>query len=128
SSLFFIRASLSTMTKTYQQLVKQIESLKQQADQVRRKEVQGVVSRIKEAIEAYGLTQDDLFGKAAKGRSAAPTVARKASAAGGRARFQDESGNSWSGRGPRPQWLKAALANGHSLDDFATGRRKAGKA
>ena len=29
------------------------------------------------------------------------------------------SGNTWGGRGPRPQWLRDALANGKSLQDFA---------
>ena len=29
------------------------------------------------------------------------------------------TGNSWSGRGLRPNWLKAALASGRKLEDFA---------
>ena len=115
------------MTKTYQQLVKQIETLKHQADQVRRKEVQGVVSRIKEAISAYGLTAEDLFGKGAKSRPAAQAKPSNAKAGGARARFQDEAGNTWSGRGPRPQWLKAALESGRARDDFAAGKRRATK-
>lgn len=114
------------MTKTYQQLVKQIETLKHQADQVRRKEVQGVVSRIKEAIAAYELTPEDLFGKGSKARSGAQPKPAKAGAA--RAAYQDESGNTWSGRGPRPQWLKAALASGKSLEDFAVGKRRTARA
>jgi DNA-binding protein H-NS len=34
------------------------------------------------------------------------------------ARFADGSGNTWSGRGPRPGWLKEAIAQGKSPDDF----------
>lgn len=34
------------------------------------------------------------------------------------ARFADGAGNSWSGRGPRPGWLKEAIAQGKSADDF----------
>ncbi len=111
------------MTKTYQQLVKQIEVLKKQADQVRRKEVQGVVSRIKEAIAAYELTPEDLFGKSSRTSGAGAAASRRAPA-NGKARYQDDAGNTWSGRGPRPQWLKAALAEGRSLEDFAVGRRR----
>jgi len=43
------------MTKTYAQIVKQIEVLKADAEKVRKKEVDGVVSRIREAISVYGL-------------------------------------------------------------------------
>jgi DNA-binding protein H-NS len=61
------------------------------------------------------LTQDDLFGRqaAAKGRPAR--------AAG--AKYSDGKGGEWVGRGPRPRWLREALAAGRSLDDFALGGR-----
>ena len=35
------------------------------------------------------------------------------------AKYRDESGNTWVGRGPRPQWLRDALNAGKSLQDFA---------
>lgn len=47
--------------------------------------------------------------------------ARGASKAAGRAgapKYTDEAGNIWSGRGPRPKWVKDALASGKSLNDF----------
>ena len=115
------------MTKTYQQLARQIEALKRQADQVRRKEVQGVIARIKEAIAAYELTPEDLFGKSTKGRAAASASPARAPAGAANAPYRDESGNTWSGRGPRPKWLKAALAEGHALEDFAAGKRRPAK-
>lgn len=34
-------------------------------------------------------------------------------------RFRDEAGNTWVGRGPRPQWVQDALASGKKLGDFA---------
>ena len=34
-------------------------------------------------------------------------------------RFSDGNGNVWSGRGPRPKWLKDAMAAGKSLEEFA---------
>lgn len=104
------------MTKTYSQIVQQIESLKQQADAIRKKEVGEVIGRIKEAISFYQLTAEDL---GLTGRAAAKPSAKGASrgAASG-PQYRDESGNSWSGRGPRPRWLKAALAAGKKLEDF----------
>jgi DNA-binding protein H-NS len=37
------------------------------------------------------------------------------------ASYADGQGRTWSGRGPRPAWLREALANGKSLQDFASG-------
>lgn len=34
------------------------------------------------------------------------------------ARYADDAGNTWAGRGPRPGWLKAAIAAGKELNDF----------
>lgn len=34
------------------------------------------------------------------------------------AKYRDLAGNSWGGRGPRPGWVKAALAAGKSLDEL----------
>ena len=40
------------MTKTYAQVMKQIDSLAREAEKLKRKEIDGVVARIKEAIAA----------------------------------------------------------------------------
>ena len=116
------------MKKTYAQIVKQIETLKQEADKLRRQEIDGVVSRIREAIEHYGLTAEDL-GLAAKAPRA-PKAAGKPAAKTGRksakaktatraVKFRDEAGRTWGGIGKRPQWLRDALAAGRTLQDFA---------
>ena len=114
------------MTKTYADVVKQIEALSKEAEKLKRKEVEGVIERIREAISAYNLTASDLGlggkrgprpgakrrGPGRKAKAAKRGVARPA-------KFRDESGNVWGGRGPRPQWLRDALANGKKLEDFA---------
>ena len=116
------------MKKTYAQIVKQIETLKLEADKVRRQEIGGVVSRIREAVQHYGLTAEDLglapkAGRAAKaaGKPAVKTR-RKSSKAKSTVRavkFRDEAGRTWGGIGKRPQWLRDALAAGKTLQDFA---------
>jgi len=120
------------MTKSYIQVLKQIESLKLEAEKLRRSEVDGVVRRIREAIEHYGLTAADL-GLGGKGAAAAPKAARKKpgrkpgrpSKAAAKApskvapKYRDENGNTWAGRGKRPIWLRDALAAGRKLEDFA---------
>jgi len=113
------------MTKTYVQIQKQIETLKREADKLKRKEVDDVIAKIKEAISVYELTAADLGldGKSAAGRGAAAKKrgrpATKARAKVSEAKFRDESGNTWGGRGPRPQWLRDALGAGKTLQDFA---------
>lgn len=121
------------MTKTYLQLLKQIEDLKTKAEKIRRAEVDGVVVRIREAISHYGLTAADLGLGAGPGRPAArakpgpkpgrrPGRPRKMVASGVRKvapKYRDDKGNTWAGRGKRPIWLRDALASGRKLEDFA---------
>jgi DNA-binding protein H-NS len=104
------------MATTYAQLTKQIEALKQEAEAQRAKELSDVVKKMKEAIAVYGLTAADLgFGPA---KSTGTSKSAKGKGGQG-AKFRDDAGNAWSGRGPRPGWLKAALAAGKQLSDFA---------
>jgi DNA-binding protein H-NS len=111
------------MTKTYLQVMKQIEGLQAEADKLRRKEIKGVVARIREAIAHYGLTAADL-GLAADGtkpvsaRKPRKAGAAKAAAPAAAVKYRDEAGRVWGGRGPRPKWLREAIAAGSQLDDF----------
>lgn len=118
------------MKKTYSQVVRQIESLQLEADKLRRQEIEGVVARIREAIEHYKLTAADLgLAPTAKravkaaGKPAAGKPGRKAakakSGSARAAKYKDEQGRSWGGIGKRPQWLRDALAAGKTLQDFA---------
>ncbi len=115
------------MAKTLTQINRQIEALQRQAEILKQREVKGVIGRIQEAIEHYGLTAKDLGlspGTGAAGAStkaARRTSARKALALKQPApvKFRDEAGNTWGGRGKRPNWFKEALAAGRSPDDLA---------
>jgi DNA-binding protein H-NS len=107
------------MSKTYLQIQQEIERLQREAERLRQEEVAGVVARIKEAIQVYGLTAADL------GLGGAPQkrLARKSPLGSAKAvRYRDDAGNTWSGRGPRPQWLREALATGRSIEEFAVQR------
>lgn len=61
------------------------------------------------------------------GINAAPQVDFRRSMAAAKAatsrpaKYADAQGNSWSGKGRRPQWLRDALAEGKKLVDFETG-------
>ena len=120
------------MTKTYAQIVKQIEVLKQDAEKMRRKEIDGVIGRIRDAINVYSLTADDLgLGnkpKAAVGPASMPVPIKRRGRKPGfkikaqavkEVKFRNDSGGTWGGRGKRPQWLRDALNSGKALADFA---------
>jgi DNA-binding protein H-NS len=115
------------MAKTYSQLLQGIEVLKRQAEERRKKEIAGVVGRIREAIAFYGLTAADLGLGGGAARVAKKARAGKASGRGA-AKYSDDAGNTWSGRGPRPRWLREALASGQSLEQFQRGPAAAKKA
>jgi DNA-binding protein H-NS len=116
------------MAKSLKQVLSQIEKLQKEAQALRAKEISGVVARIREAIEHYGLTPEELFGGAAakpRGtrRAAARTAkasapARKAARGGGTPKYHDGAGRTWTGVGKRPNWFKDALAAGKTAEDL----------
>ncbi|RYE41148.1 MAG: hypothetical protein EOP24_38140 [Hyphomicrobiales bacterium] len=103
------------MAQSYAKIQKQIELLQRQAQAIRQSETKGVIDRIKVAIEHYALTPEQLFGTGPKVKS--KTKSSVPSTANG-AKYADGKGNEWSGRGPRPHWLRDALAAGAQLETF----------
>lgn len=112
---------------TYQELVtqqaeleKQAAALQDQIEQARKSERAEAVAKIKAMMDDYGVTLAELGGGKSGGRAAKPV---KTSATAGKKvppKYRDDStGNTWSGRGLQPNWLKAAIAGGRRLEDFA---------
>lgn len=109
------------MAQSYLQIQRQIETLQRQAEKLKTQEISGVIERIKVAIEHYELTAEQLgFGAGATtSRKAPKSLASSSPKISGDAKYADGQGNIWSGRGPRPHWLRDALAAGKSLESFA---------
>ncbi|UXH78398.1 H-NS histone family protein [Roseateles amylovorans] len=123
------------MPKSLKQVLNQIEKLQKEADAMRAREVSGVVARIREAIEHYGLTPEELFGSTGRapvrGRVGAKAAASKPGRRGGAAKrgpavrksagspkYQDGAGRTWTGVGKRPNWFKEAIASGKTAEDL----------
>ena len=91
--------------------------LEQQIVEIQREERANAIAQIRHLMSQHGLTLADL------GTRAATAPAKpKAGGSGGKvpAKYRDPStGDSWSGRGLHPKWLRAALARGAQLSDFA---------
>lgn len=101
----------------------QIAKLQRKADAIKAREKGGVIARIREAIEHYGLSAQELgFGRGSRGNGAAikksrkPHTQRKGT---GVVKFRDGQGNTWTGHGRQPGWFKAALATGKKPEDLA---------
>ncbi|HXD05051.1 MAG TPA: H-NS family nucleoid-associated regulatory protein [Burkholderiaceae bacterium] len=120
------------MARSYSSIRKQIESLERQAEAVKRKEVSGVVERIKEAIAHYGLSAQDLgfAGGAASSRAAPRAKSSKSGKSTRPVKYADDQGNTWVGFGKPPVWFQQALAAGKTKEDLLVkgARAKSAKA
>jgi DNA-binding protein H-NS len=83
---------------TYKELQDQIAELESKAQEARTNELEKAVQQIKTLMQEYGITVDDLDASTKKKGA----KVRKPS----NVQFQDADGNTWSGRGRMPVWLK----------------------
>jgi DNA-binding protein H-NS len=98
---------------TLQELLEQKAALDRQIEQTKKQDRTAAIEKVRAMMSEYGLSAADLRGKAPAKRAGKSTgkVAAK---------YRNAStGESWSGRGLQPRWLKAALASGKKLSDFA---------
>jgi DNA-binding protein H-NS len=96
-----------------QELLAQKAALERQIAEQQRQERADAIARVRALMDEYGLSAADIVG-----RASAP--ARKGDAKKVPPKYRDPAtGQTWSGRGLQPNWLKAALEQGRKLDDFA---------
>ncbi|MEF2250248.1 H-NS family nucleoid-associated regulatory protein [Ralstonia solanacearum] len=82
---------------TYKELLAQKQKLEEQLESARLKELEQVITQVKQVVADYGLTAEDI-GLASKTKAKARrTVAPK---------YQDpKTGATWTGRGRAPAWI-----------------------
>ncbi len=107
----------------------QIEKLQKQADDMKSREFHKTVAEIKAQMLAFGITGKDLIptktagkrkGKAMKGVRAVKVMGgTKKAGIPVEVKYRGPAGESWSGRGPMPKWMKALVSEGKSKEDFA---------
>ena len=94
-----------------QQLLDQRSELDKQIENTRRQERADALSQIKNLMNQHALTVDDLDFRSSKASTRKGNkVATKYCNA--------TTGETWSGRGLQPKWLKSAIENGRQLEDF----------
>jgi DNA-binding protein H-NS len=95
-------------------LENQQAELERRIAETKRAERADAIAKVQSLMAEYGLTLADLGARAPAGKPAKGGTGTKAAV-----KFRDAStGQTWSGRGLQPNWLKAALAAGRSLDEF----------
>lgn len=83
---------------TYKELQTQIAELQMKADEARASEINDALTQIRELMKQFGITVNDVLGKAAGTKKASQKKAVSV-------QFQDGD-KTWSGRGREPNWLK----------------------
>jgi DNA-binding protein H-NS len=82
---------------------------------------QDVIVNIRAQMESAGVTLDDLGYGSTKAASTKPGTAKASTSRKGtriEPKFKAPTGETWTGRGLQPRWLKQALAGGATLDQF----------
>lgn len=96
-----------------QELLDRKAALEKEIESTRRQEKAEAIVKVRALMAEYGLTAADLSGKAPaknSGTSGTKVAVKYRNTA---------TGDTWSGRGLQPKWLKAALAAGRRIEEFA---------
>lgn len=94
---------------TLQELLAQRAALDAQIEQTKDSARVEAVAKVKSLMAEYGLSVADLSMRT-------PKVAKVSKVA---VKYRNQAtGETWSGRGLQPKWLKAAITGGASLADF----------
>lgn len=110
-------ATLAQITEQIKKSEEQMAVLRKQAEGIRLEEKQGVIAEVIAKIAEYGLTASDLRLTTGirSGQGARLSKSKQKAAP----RYRSPSGETWSGgRGRKPGWINAALADGKDLAEF----------
>ena len=91
-------------------LLAQRAALDQQIAATKDRERSEAIAKVRNLMTEYGLTALDLGARPNKASKPTQKVAAKYR--------NNATGESWSGRGLQPKWLKSAIAAGAKLTDF----------
>ena len=92
-----------------QDLLAQRAALDEQIAQTKDRERADAIAKVKSLMAEYGLSIADLSARVPKAVKASKVAVKYRNQA---------TGETWSGRGLQPKWLKAAITGGAKLDDF----------
>lgn len=95
---------------THQELLAQAAELTAKAQELRKQELAGAIDKIKAIMAEYGITPEDF------GAKRTVKAERQAMAA----KYRDPaSGQTWSGKGRKPNFVLAHVSQGHDIGTLA---------
>ncbi|KVM93591.1 H-NS family nucleoid-associated regulatory protein [Burkholderia diffusa] len=90
------------MAETYKKLKAQLDALQKRTEAARIAELEAVIAQIRELVDEYGITEDQIFGRKRAKTAAKPTAVAEP-------KYQNpKTGETWSGRGRAPLWIRDA--------------------
>ncbi|MDO9315378.1 MAG: H-NS histone family protein [Burkholderiaceae bacterium] len=98
---------------TLKELLDRKAALDKEIESTRKQEHANAIEKVRALMQEHGLTIADISNKV--------PVRASSSTKGGKvaAKYRNKAtGETWSGRGLQPKWLKAALSTGHQLSEF----------
>ena len=104
-------------------LQRQIADLQKKANEVKAKEMASTIADIKQKMAAFGITVKDLQATKTKRKPGSkPEKAVKADTKKPKkvapVKFRGPNGETWSGRGLMPKWMKALTEAGQKKESF----------
>jgi len=90
------------------EIQEQIKALQQQAEELKKTELDSVIAELKSRVQLYGLTAKDLGFAAAAKKGSRGAVAPKYS----------KGEDTWTGRGRQPKWVADHIAAGGKLEEL----------
>jgi DNA-binding protein H-NS len=95
-----------------QELLDQRAALDKQIENTRKHERTEAIAKVRAMMTEYSLTLSDL--------GSTRGLPRQGGSGKVAAKYRNqETGESWTGRGLKPKWLRSALEAGRSIDEFA---------
>ena len=103
-------------TPSLKDLLAQKAELDRRIAETQRAEREQALAQVRTLMAEYGLTMADIAGHA----RSAPAPRAKVGGGSVAPKYRDPAtGQTWSGRGLQPRWLREALASGRPLSEFA---------
>ena len=97
---------------SYSELMAQAQTLMAQAEQARKDELASVIADIKAKMKQFGISVADLGSTSGTKK---PGKSKSVSAP----KYRGPNGELWAGGpGRKPEWVRAVLAAGKSVDDY----------
>ncbi len=98
-----------------QELLAQQADLERKISELQREQRANAIAEVRSIMAEFGISAADLGSRATSPRAAAvPKPPSKVAV-----KYRNAAtGETWTGRGLQPKWLRAALANGAKIDDF----------